>query len=145
MIDRQGLGSTFYEVQGSAMILIRDIVQDALTSGFLTVEAEEQLRRLLQNKYDKKDLKAFMMLQTAVMSGAVKQESRELARNQMLANASWSFAHLNKYAIKQPQSIPKKLKRDVLWLFFLWGMKRSKQGVENCKVLLLHPVLHLVF
>lgn len=88
MIDRQGLGSTFYEVQGSAMILIRDIVQDALTSGFLTVEAEEQLRRLLQNKYDKKDLKAFMMLQTAVMSGAVKQESRELARNQMLANAS---------------------------------------------------------
>lgn len=70
------------------MILIRDIVQDALTSGFLTVEAEEQLRRLLQNKYDKKDLKAFMMLQTAVMSGAVKQESRELARNQMLANAS---------------------------------------------------------
>jgi len=70
------------------MILIRDIVQDALTSGFLTVEAEEQLRRLLQTKYDKKDLKAFMMLQTAVMSGAVKQESRELARNQMLANAS---------------------------------------------------------
>jgi hypothetical protein len=58
------------------MILIRDLVQQALTSSYLTVEAEEQLRRLLQTKYEKEDLKAFMKLQLATMEGLVRQESR---------------------------------------------------------------------
>lgn len=58
------------------MILIRDLVQQALTSSYLTVEAEEQLRRLLQTKYEKEDLKAFMKLQLAAMEGLVRQESR---------------------------------------------------------------------
>lgn len=58
------------------MILIRDLVQQALASSYLTVEAEEQLRRLLQTKYEKEDLKAFMKLQLAVMEGIVRQESR---------------------------------------------------------------------
>lgn len=58
------------------MILIRDLVQQALASSYLTVEAEEQLRRLLQTKYEKEDLKAFMKLQLAVMEGLVRQESR---------------------------------------------------------------------
>ena len=60
------------------MLLIREIVQQALTSGCLTVGAEEQLRQLLAQKYDAQDLKAFMKLQQATMSGLVKQESREL-------------------------------------------------------------------
>ncbi|HEY9738970.1 MAG TPA: hypothetical protein V6C90_00630 [Coleofasciculaceae cyanobacterium] len=58
------------------MILIRDLVQQALTSSYLTVEAEEQLRRLLQTKYEKEDLKAFTKLQLAAMEGLVRQESR---------------------------------------------------------------------
>ncbi len=58
------------------MILIRDLVQQALASSYLTVEAEEQLRRLLQTKYEKEDLKAFMKLQLATMEGLVRQESR---------------------------------------------------------------------
>jgi hypothetical protein len=58
------------------MILIRDLVQQALASSYLTVEAEEQLRRLLQTKYEKEDLKAFMKLQLAAMEGLVRQESR---------------------------------------------------------------------
>ncbi len=58
------------------MILIRDLVQQALASSYLSVEAEEQLRRLLQTKYEKEDLKAFMKLQLAVMEGLVRQESR---------------------------------------------------------------------
>ncbi len=61
------------------MILIREIVEHAFTTGCLTVEAEEQLRQLLQKKYDANDLKAFMLLQQAAMSGSVKQESREQA------------------------------------------------------------------
>ena len=58
------------------MILIRDLVQQALASSYLTVEAEEQLRRLLQTTYEKEDLKAFMKLQLATMEGLVRQESR---------------------------------------------------------------------
>lgn len=60
------------------MFLIREVVQQALTTGYLTVEAEEQLRHLLQKKYDLDDLDAFVNLQQATMSGLVKQESREL-------------------------------------------------------------------
>ncbi len=60
------------------MILIRNIVQQALTTSYLTVEAEDQLRQLLQTKYDREDFNAFMRLQQAAMSGQVKQESREL-------------------------------------------------------------------
>lgn len=61
-----------------AMLLIREIVQQALSAGYLTVEAENQLRQLLCKKYDLDDLNAFVKLQQAAMSGAVKQESREL-------------------------------------------------------------------
>ena len=58
------------------MILIREIVQQAITNSYLTVEAEEQLRRLLRTKYEKEDLNAFMKLQQAAMEGHVRQESR---------------------------------------------------------------------
>lgn len=60
------------------MFLIREVVQQALTTGYLTLDAENQLRHLLQNKYDLDDLDAFVNLQQAAMSGLVKQESREL-------------------------------------------------------------------
>ncbi len=58
------------------MILIREIVQQALANSYLTVEAEEQLRQLLRTKYEKEDLNAFMNLQHAAMEGRVRQESR---------------------------------------------------------------------
>ncbi|NEP56220.1 MAG: hypothetical protein F6K31_04240 [Symploca sp. SIO2G7] len=59
------------------MILIREIVHQALTTGYLSLEAEEQLRQLLQTKYGSEDLRAFTKLQLAAMAGLVKQESRE--------------------------------------------------------------------
>lgn len=59
------------------MISIRDLVQEALQSGYLTVEAENQLRQLLCKKYDLEDMNAFVNLQAAAMSGYVKQQSRE--------------------------------------------------------------------
>jgi hypothetical protein len=59
------------------MIRIRDVVQTALASGYLTVEAENQLRHLLTTRYDREDFNAFMTLQEAAMMGKVKQESRE--------------------------------------------------------------------
>jgi flagellar biosynthesis protein FliP len=59
------------------MSLIRDLVQQAISTSFLTVEAEEQLRQLLQTKYGKEDLNAFMKLQQAAMEGRVRQESRQ--------------------------------------------------------------------
>jgi hypothetical protein len=60
------------------MALIREIVQQALSTGYLTVAAESQLRTLLRTKYEEEDLIAFMKLQHAAMNGVVKQESREL-------------------------------------------------------------------
>lgn len=62
------------------MLLIRNLVQEALSTGYLTLEAEEQLRQMLTAKYDREDLRAFMTLQQAAMAGQVKQQSRELLR-----------------------------------------------------------------
>jgi hypothetical protein len=55
---------------------IRDVVQQAFNTGWLTVEAEDQLRSLLSTRYDRSDFKAFLSLQTAAMTGLVRQESR---------------------------------------------------------------------
>jgi hypothetical protein len=60
------------------MMLIRDLVEKVLKAGYLSVETEEQLRNLLQTKYDSEDFNAFMDLQQAAMSGFVKQQSREI-------------------------------------------------------------------
>lgn len=71
------------------MSLIRKIVRETLASGYLTVEAEEELRQLLQmTKYDIEDFKAFMALQTEAMEGRVKQESRELLRSRRMTAAA---------------------------------------------------------
>ncbi|MBD1809357.1 MAG: hypothetical protein KME25_27290 [Symplocastrum torsivum CPER-KK1] len=60
------------------MLMIRNVVQQAIATGYLTIEAEEQLRQMLAKKYDREDLRAFMSLQQAAMAGLVKQQSREL-------------------------------------------------------------------
>jgi hypothetical protein len=60
------------------MMLIRDLVQEVITTGYLSVAAEEQLRHLLRTKYELEDLDAFMMLQEAASLGRIRQESREL-------------------------------------------------------------------
>ena len=59
------------------MIRIRDLAQQALQTGYLTMAAEEQLRQLLSRRYGSEDFNAFMLLQQAAMQGQVKQESRE--------------------------------------------------------------------
>jgi len=63
--------------EASTMTRIRDVVQQALATSYLTVEAENQLRHLLTTQYDLEDFNAFMALQEAAMNGKVKQESRE--------------------------------------------------------------------
>ncbi|MEG3987115.1 hypothetical protein QUA20_16570 [Microcoleus sp. Pol7_A1] len=71
------------------MVLIRDLAQQALTLGYLTIEAENQLRRMLTTtKYELEDLNAFMALQLAAMSGGVKQESRELRQFEMFGETA---------------------------------------------------------
>lgn len=59
------------------MTKIRDLAQQALQTGYLTMAAEEQLRQLLSTHYGLEDFNAFMSLQQAAMLGQVKQESRE--------------------------------------------------------------------
>ncbi|MFM2314791.1 MAG: hypothetical protein RLZZ04_4067 [Cyanobacteriota bacterium] len=60
------------------MKLIREIVKQALNTGYLTLEAEEKLRKMLKNKYELEDLEAFINLQRATMLGMVRQESKEI-------------------------------------------------------------------
>ena len=62
------------------MSLICEIVQQALTTGWLAIAAETQLRQRLQYPYSPEERIAFMTLQEAVMLERVKQESRELLR-----------------------------------------------------------------
>jgi hypothetical protein len=61
------------------MALIREVVQTALNTGFLSIDAENQLKQLLASRYDREDFYAFMQLQDAAQSGSVKQESRLLS------------------------------------------------------------------
>lgn len=63
------------------MMTIREVVQQALSTGYLTVAAENVLRQLLMRPYNSEDLTAFMSLQQAAMEGCVRQESRELQRS----------------------------------------------------------------
>lgn len=60
------------------MGLIREVVDRALKTGYLTIEAEHELRSMLRNKYELEDLEAFIQLQQAAMIGQVRQESREM-------------------------------------------------------------------
>lgn len=63
------------------MISIREIVQQTLATGYLTLGVQEQLRQLLQTtKYAQEDIKAFMALQKAAMDGEVLQEIPELTQ-----------------------------------------------------------------
>ncbi|VEP11955.1 conserved hypothetical protein [Hyella patelloides LEGE 07179] len=60
------------------MTLIREVVKQAIKTGYLTLKAEEELRMMLKSKYELEDLEAFIQLQQAAMVGRVKQESREI-------------------------------------------------------------------
>ncbi|MDY6784083.1 MAG: hypothetical protein SW833_16305 [Cyanobacteriota bacterium] len=63
------------------MSRIREIVQQIMTTGDLTLSAENQLRQLLQKtKYGREEIDAFVNLQKAVMNGQVKQQSRIIGR-----------------------------------------------------------------
>ncbi len=77
------------------MNLIREIAQQALTTGYLTLEAEDKLRQLLSTKYDREDFRAFIRLQQEVMEGRVMQESRELLDSRQLSGAEESRSLLN--------------------------------------------------
>jgi hypothetical protein len=60
------------------MTSIRQIVEQAFKTSALTIEAEEQLRLLLQTtRYSQEDIKEVMRLQLAVMTGLVRQRSRD--------------------------------------------------------------------
>ena len=71
------------------MTLISKIVRKALATGYLTVDAEEQLRQQLQmTKYGLEDFEAFITLQTEVMEGRVKQQAWELLRSSKCSTAA---------------------------------------------------------
>jgi hypothetical protein len=61
-----------------SIVLIREVVQQAIAAGYLSLEAENQMRQIFASaKCDLEDLNAFMSLQLAAMAGRVKRESWE--------------------------------------------------------------------
>ncbi|WP_228056626.1 hypothetical protein [Microcoleus sp. LEGE 07076] len=57
-------------------MLIREIVKQAIATGYLSWEAENKIQHILSSaKFDLEDLNAFMSLQLAAMAGRVRQES----------------------------------------------------------------------
>lgn len=60
------------------MTRISDIVQQAFSTGHLTIEAENKLRQLLKQKNQAEELQAFMDLQKAASQGWIRQESHAL-------------------------------------------------------------------
>ncbi|HAN74175.1 MAG TPA: hypothetical protein DCQ51_12475 [Planktothrix sp. UBA8407] len=69
------------------MSCIRDLVQEVISTGYLSLNAENKLRQMLQTThYDSEDIHAFANLQLAAMSGQVKQESRELYQLAIMKN-----------------------------------------------------------
>jgi hypothetical protein len=90
------------------MAFIREIAQQAIAQGVLTVAAEEELRQLLQTKYALEDFRAFMQLQKSVAAGTVLQESRELIYQNQIAGSSGKpviHQHLHS-SVAQPHSAP---------------------------------------
>ncbi len=67
-------------------MLIREVVQQAIASGYLSLEAENQMQQIFASaKCDLEDLNAFMSLQLAAMAGRVKRESLELINLRQLS------------------------------------------------------------
>ena len=63
------------------MGVINELVEQAMQSGYLTLEAEEKLRKLVQTtKYGSEDFHAFVNLQIAAQEGRIRQESRDLLK-----------------------------------------------------------------
>jgi len=61
------------------MYYIREVVKQAIDTGYLTLEAEDALRQLLNQNCSEEDIDAFIELQRAAMSGLVRQQSREVS------------------------------------------------------------------
>ncbi len=60
------------------MSKICEVIEHSLKTGYLTQDAEEELRQLLQTtKYGVSELNAFAQFQYAAMQGEVRQQSRE--------------------------------------------------------------------
>lgn len=59
-------------------MIIREVVQQAIAAGYLSLEAENEMQQIFSSSQcDLEDLNAFMSLQLAAMAGHVRQESFE--------------------------------------------------------------------
>lgn len=54
---------------------ICEVVQQVMKTGYLTVQAEAQMRQLLKTQCDLQDFNALMALREALKSGCVKSET----------------------------------------------------------------------
>lgn len=58
---------------------IREVIQQVLSSGYLSLEMENQLQHLFETTdYDLQDLNAFMSLQLAAMAGRIRKQSPDV-------------------------------------------------------------------
>lgn len=59
-------------------MLVRDVIKQAIATGYLSLEAENEIQQIFSSaQCELEDLNAFMSLQLAAMAGRVKQQSLE--------------------------------------------------------------------
>ncbi len=59
-------------------MLVRDVIKQAIATGYLSLEAENEIQeKICSTHCELEDLNAFMSLQLAAMAGRVKQQSLE--------------------------------------------------------------------
>lgn len=58
------------------MVKIKQIVQHAFQTGYLSITQQSQIQVLLRRDYDSEDLDAYIILQRVIASGEVQRETK---------------------------------------------------------------------
>ncbi|MCC5637854.1 hypothetical protein LC593_18825 [Nostoc sp. CHAB 5844] len=80
------------------MVEIKQIVQQAFRTGYLSIAEQNQIQVLLRRDYDSEDLDAYIILQRAIASGEVQRESKR--RQAISSNHNQDSASNIKHAYK---------------------------------------------
>ncbi|BAY14984.1 hypothetical protein NIES2109_36610 [Nostoc sp. HK-01] len=75
------------------MVEIKQIVQQAFRTGYLSIAEQNQIQVLLRQDYDSEDLDAFIILQRAIASGEVQKELKHRQANPTNHNSNIKLAY----------------------------------------------------
>jgi hypothetical protein len=78
------------------MALIKEIAQQALTIGYLSAQAKQQIQVVIESTCDSEDIDALIVLKRAIVAGLVKEESsKRIVKSSRNTPKSTSTTNLN--------------------------------------------------